>query len=362
MNAREQIVWGQELPNQIKHHDDFQELRRSAANGCFVCGLLQRKWLNRLEESNQATELRDLADHHSYKLFFHWELIFQSNTDTWVIMVYTYDLRVDSLSGQLCWCWNDDGVPRTLKPGAKRWVFELRRAHHWLQSCLGSHGQCQAHSAQPFVPSRLLCVFASKLGDAPRWRLVDTKGQTKYAKYATLSYCWGKISFLTLRKTNQNVLRQGLPDAALPKTHRHAVQIARVLGLKYLWIDSLCIIQDSPSDWQYQALTMHDVFRNSACTIAAQWGIDADAGCIPNPPRLYSGHLEIEGLLKRTMSKEGAHVHDLVQPTSARPSRIPSRQGLPGKAFYEAWTVNGANDESQRLTKRAWACQELLLR
>lgn len=65
----------------------------------------------------------------------------------------------------------------------------------------------------------------------------------------------------------------------LPLTFKLAIEITKRLGYRYLWIDSLCIIQDSPEDWRTESLTMSTVYRNSTLTVSALWGSDSHAGC-----------------------------------------------------------------------------------
>lgn len=64
----------------------------------------------------------------------------------------------------------------------------------------------------------------------------------------------------------------------LPQSFRDAVDVTRMLGLRYLWIDSLCIIQDSPEDWDEEASHMADVYSNAYCTIAATRAEGSNAG------------------------------------------------------------------------------------
>lgn len=65
----------------------------------------------------------------------------------------------------------------------------------------------------------------------------------------------------------------------LPLTFQHAIAITRKLGYQYLWIDSLCIIQDSKEDWDVESLDMKRVYQMSALTIGAARGADSHAGC-----------------------------------------------------------------------------------
>ena len=67
--------------------------------------------------------------------------------------------------------------------------------------------------------------------------------------YVALSHCWGSLDFLTLKKSNIKIFQNQIPDLALTKTFRDAVHITQYLGFRYLWIDSLCIIQDDTADW-----------------------------------------------------------------------------------------------------------------
>jgi hypothetical protein len=76
------------------------------------------------------------------------------------------------------------------------------------------------------------------------------------------------------------MLRKGIAISCLPKTFRDAISVASFLGAKFLWIDSLCIMQDSLDDWQEEASRMADVYRGSLCNIAASASAEARAGCL----------------------------------------------------------------------------------
>ena len=72
---------------------------------------------------------------------------------------------------------------------------------------------------------------------------------------------------------------QFIPYSSLSKTFQDAVEITRGQGVRYLWIDSLCIIQDSPLDWQIESSKMADIYQNSYITIAAVSSSDFRGGC-----------------------------------------------------------------------------------
>lgn len=124
-------------------------------------------------------------------------------------------------------------------------------------------------------------------------RLVETEGV--FDKYACLSHCWGGGSrpIQTTSLTMQDYLKK-IPFTALPKTFGDAVVIARKLGLRYLWIDSLCIIQDSTTDWQTESSRMADIYRNSYVTIAALSSPDSQGGCF-SPEVLSDLCIRVQG-------------------------------------------------------------------
>lgn len=110
-------------------------------------------------------------------------------------------------------------------------------------------------------------------------RAVEKHEVADGAKYMTLSHCWGKKLVVSLKLANFESMKTGLALKQLPRAYRHAVYVARKLGNFYLWIDSLCIIQDSPEDWQREPVSMHRVYGNSLYNIAATASADGSKGC-----------------------------------------------------------------------------------
>ncbi|KAK4159876.1 heterokaryon incompatibility protein-domain-containing protein [Cladorrhinum sp. PSN259] len=105
-------------------------------------------------------------------------------------------------------------------------------------------------------------------------RLVAPPPGTK-GSYLTLSHRWGLKCHLQTTKANQDQLTKGIWFNSLPKTYRDAAIVAILLGYRYLWIDSLCIVQDDPDDWLRESARMSTIYRNSGCTIASH-GSDSD--------------------------------------------------------------------------------------
>lgn len=97
-------------------------------------------------------------------------------------------------------------------------------------------------------------------------------------QYLCLSYCWGSHLPLRTLKANLAEMARGIPWDKLPKTFQDAVHLTKVLGLSYLWIDALCIVQDDPTDWSWEASRMSTIYSDSYLTVAATFGENSDSG------------------------------------------------------------------------------------
>jgi hypothetical protein len=121
----------------------------------------------------------------------------------------------------------------------------------WLAQCRHSHSVCNSTVDPSWIPTRLLDIGASN--DAPNVRLqiMPPSYASAASRYATLGHRWGLARSLQVKLTQGNLaaLCNGIALAELPPTFKDAIQATRRLGLQYLWIDSLCIIQDDVEDW-----------------------------------------------------------------------------------------------------------------
>jgi len=96
--------------------------------------------------------------------------------------------------------------------------------------------------------------------------------------YIALSHCWGGNSHVQTTIATRPEYLSRIKLDILPKTFADAIQTVRQLGIRYLWIDSLCIIQDSPNDWESEASQMGTYYKNAIATISAAHGSNSDAG------------------------------------------------------------------------------------
>jgi hypothetical protein len=97
-------------------------------------------------------------------------------------------------------------------------------------------------------------------------------------RYLTLSHCRGDLGFTTLTKETLQDFQSAIHHPKLTKTFRDALQVDVWLGYKYIWIDALCILQDSDGDWQAETASMGSIYRNSTCMIAALSARDGNDG------------------------------------------------------------------------------------
>ncbi|EUC47717.1 hypothetical protein COCMIDRAFT_24424 [Bipolaris oryzae ATCC 44560] len=116
-------------------------------------------------------------------------------------------------------------------------------------------------------------------------------------EYATLSHCWGSTKYLTLSKSNLQQLKTQIPSEDLPRTVQDAITVAHDLGFEYIWVGTLCIVQDDLMDWEREAAMMTSVHGNSSPNIAAAGARDGRDGYFFSRPthwncklQLYNGH------------------------------------------------------------------------
>lgn len=147
----------------------------------------------------------------------------------------------------------------------------------WVRECTGSHDRCKSHSPKA-LPARLLDVMAG----VDLIKLVETKriATQEPRSYTALSHCWGnpKDLFTTTKATQRRRLN-GILLEELPQTFLDAVLITRKLGVQYLWIDALCIVQDETLDWEAQSAKMADIYSGSYLTISALHSPNSRGGC-----------------------------------------------------------------------------------
>lgn len=157
----------------------------------------------------------------------------------------------------------------------------------WLSTCDNHHQGCEQAPQSKYdllnsqqLPTRLLRLRHGT--DTPRVFLCNTESIPPNTRYATLSHCWGKTQPVKLLLENCGLFSRNIDFSSLPKTFQDVIILSLALDMEYLWIDSLCIIQDSRSDWLREASLMYSVYSNSWINIAATSSLDGTGGLFHN--------------------------------------------------------------------------------
>ena len=148
-----------------------------------------------------------------------------------------------------------------------------------MDNCLTNHPQCKCRRDKGRrSSSRLIDVGDANSPFQPRiWF-----PRTASVPYITLSHRWGTCEQIKLTQASLPDTSKRIDVANLSQTYQEVIAIRRSLGFRYLWIDSLCIIQDSMTDWRTEAARMGDTFKFCVCTIAASWASSNSEGCFFN--------------------------------------------------------------------------------
>lgn len=279
---------GAQLSEYIETAYDYGQLCGSAERGCHVCALLQASMWTTPRIIVDDARVRDWAV----------SFTFLPATGREALLLITIECSgAGSMRGYSLPVFplNDAGLTPDYpvyntktslgKNTGDEETFDIAKG--WLQKCLKEHKMCGENDDEARVvrPRRLL-----HLDDGDSIKLVDS-GVADGQEYVALSHCWGRHPEHVPRlvRETEAKLRAGVELSFLPKTFQHAVLTTKKLGFRFLWIDSLCIVQDSTDDWKDQAKIMALVYTNSVLTIAALKSSGSTEGCFTeerNPLRL----------------------------------------------------------------------------
>ena len=126
----------------------------------------------------------------------------------------------------------------------------------WMETCQTEHQECKVQNQNASVlPDRVLDVSDDKVC------IHETAGVE--APYLTLSHCWGQEQIVTTTKRCIPIYRRNIPRDLLSKTFQEAIELTRRLCYQFIWIDSLCIVQDDKQDWETQSAKMASIYGGS---------------------------------------------------------------------------------------------------
>ena len=207
-------------------------------------------------------------------------------------------------------------------------------ARSWIETCVSEHEECKVGTEKGWYPSRLLDLGTL---DGETCRLVETSNTTIDGPYMTLSHCWGTVDCLKLTLDNHVQFQNGIPLATLPQLYEDAMHVTRRLGIRYLWIDSLCIIQrgDGLADWRHEVTHMDKIYSNTFCNISATDAPDA------HHAMFHTRNPEVHYPQRVNVSTDGGEAI--------------SQFTIMNRDFWQAEVSD------VRLNRRAWVLQERLM-
>ena len=212
------------------------------------------------------------------------------------------------------------------------WI-DLNTVHEWYHRCKESHGTA-CHN-QP---------LGANINGKPRF-LIDVSQDCivladQSFEYVALSYVWGNTQSckLTIENLHKLLTKSSLRDKEIseniPFTIMHAIDLTRVLGVQYLWVDALCIVQDETDDLKAQELNkMSYIYQNACLTIVAADGFHADYGlhglqAVSTPLRRNCEQTVI------SLGKLGRAIFRIFPSGNEREAR----DGIPTMYYQRAWT------------------------
>ncbi len=199
-----------------------------------------------------------------------------------------------------------------------------------VEECLKNHANCPKPVSNGRLPTRVIDVLDP---DHPH---LFVSGDTHGEPYAALSYVWGEEQPNRTTLSNISTYVASIDLTLIPRTIREAMDVARRMGLRYLWVDSFCIIQDSRKDKTREIMQLRRIFRDAYITIIAASASSASSGFLEerSPPA----------------------------PSPAAP-RLPywCADGRLGRVTAEPLFVSYEESRDEPANRRAWCLEERLL-
>jgi hypothetical protein len=271
------------------HHETLENFRAAVTNGCPLCVfafthldthiLKSKTW----DFFSQCPSFKIIGkiDHTQFTMSFCWI--------RWPLIPEQPEIeQIVNIPFDLCALKTPPALP-PLIPGLDLTCTGSIDLRPWLSSCIKSHS-CGIEFRLEYLPPRLLDCRGTNPRLIDGCEVLDT-GDGR--RYAALSHCWGQSpTHILLTTDNIATLHNGIGFSELPPTFQDAIRVVRRAGVHYLWIDSLCIIQQGPrhlSDWQQHIKEMADIYSNCYFNIAATHSKNSEGGCFVTRPPEFPG-------------------------------------------------------------------------
>ena len=325
---------------------DFWYLEKSARLGCKLCLIVSRalqpaKFL--LEGSEALPSRYDIGSYsgdfatHAIRFYFYHAL---ENTSPLLLrqaplITITLEPKESSYISDLS--IGKCKFPRSLENSTTGSEAALGQIRKWINCCELNHSCQQSQREESFLPTRLIHIGSTEPSNPPM--IVNREDIKPGSKYMTLSHCWGRPGpKVVLKEELLEAFEISLPMSELPATFAQAIKVTESLGVEYIWIDSLCIIQNQASheDWLVEAPTMWKVYRNSYLNLSATASSHSEEGLFRERP---------EYTVDQCIATVG----------EGHPQFAAGEYTIYDDEEWMMYVDNGA------VNTRAWVCQERLL-
>lgn len=219
-----------------------------------------------------------------------------------------------------------------------------------IDNCALNHGaNCPPLQATSILPDRVIDCL-----DTSNPKIILTHGEMS-GTYVTLSYVWGGPQPMLTTKNVALYTTEGLAMGEFPQSIRDAVTVTHKIGQRYLWIDALCILQDSRADKTTQLGKMHTIYKNSYLTINASLASSTYEGFLHQPRPQREPRATIPSPLPsdyNSKSNPNSNSNKTKISTAFIAYSIPTVTEGPSKTYW---------DELEPITWRGWCYQEKVL-
>jgi len=155
----------------------------------------------------------------------------------------------------------------------------FQRITRWIKDCDETHPNCRGYASQSSDPEfRYLPTRVVHVGSTSQQPHIHISENHQNDRYVALSHCWGEIPQVKTLEGNIEQHKKEIIFKRLSKTFQDALRATRRLGIEYIWIDSLCIVQDDKDDWLRESERMGSIYANAYLTIAATSSTDGSGG------------------------------------------------------------------------------------
>ncbi|RYP47329.1 hypothetical protein DL768_006580 [Monosporascus sp. mg162] len=238
-------------------------VRKAAGEGCWVCGLI----LAAVERFWTPEDPEFMAGPGEFRVRYHAErFTIHGQRGHPILQIYSAEGQPQVYR-----------FPRAAElPSQASSAGTCKFVKGCLDECVRNHTTCRSASQglDEKWPKRILEIDPAR----SQVRLVDF-GESMDQRYTALSYCWG-LGEPSLQATTTTLpaLKDGVSTGALPRTIQDVVRFSLRIGSNLIWIDSLCIIQNDPADWDEESCKMSTVYRHALLTIVASSAASCNEG------------------------------------------------------------------------------------